>query len=210
MRRPFLRWSPILAVVMLAAVGLAANGPADRSPSEPRYTPGGKLVRPEGYRTWVFVGADIGLSYDPKVAENTVREKSRHDDSEVGNFHNIYIDRAAYDHYVATGKFPDKTVLVMEQFRARQKDPGHVVTDGDFEAERVGFEVAVKDRERPGGEQGVPWAYYIFQNDGKPDPPAPSASAQPKNQCYDCHLKHADVDNVWVQFYPTLRDLKHP
>jgi hypothetical protein len=210
MRRRFLHWSPVLAVGMLAAAGLAAGGPADRSSSCPRYTTGGQLVRPEGYRTWVFVGADVGLSYDPKVAENTGRERSRHDDSEVGNFHNIYIARAAYDHYVATGEFPDKTVLVMEQFRARQKDPGHVVTGGDFEAERVGFEVAVKDRERPGGEKGAPWAYYVFQTNGQPHPPAPAAPAQPKNQCYDCHLKHADVDNVWVQFYPTLRDLKHP
>ena len=31
-------------------------------------------------------------------------------------FHNVYIDRAAYEHYNRTGSFPDKTVLVLELF----------------------------------------------------------------------------------------------
>jgi hypothetical protein len=26
----------------------------------------------------------------------------------------------------------------------------------------------------------------------------------------DCHLEHADFDNVWVQFYPVIRDVDPP
>ena len=37
---------------------------------------------------------------------------------------------------------------------------------------------------------------------------APAAKAFPNKACYDCHLEHADDDNVWVQFYPTLRRLR--
>ena len=32
------------------------------------------------------------------------------------------------------------------------------------------------------------------------------AKARPDADCFQCHLKHASKDNVWVQFYPTLRD----
>jgi hypothetical protein len=36
---------------------------------------------------------------------------------------------------------------------------------------------------------------------------APSAKAHEDVECYDCHKAHAHPDNVWVQFYPTLRKL---
>jgi hypothetical protein len=52
-------------------------------------------------------------------------------------------------------------------------------------------------RPRPGTD----WAYYDFDK-----PTKATAAAFRDATCYDCHLKHADVDNVWVQFYPTLRD----
>jgi hypothetical protein len=37
--------------------------------------------------------------------------------------------------------------------------------------------------------------------------PQPSAPAHEDSDCYDCHKAHASKDNVWVQFYPTLRKL---
>jgi hypothetical protein len=65
----------------------------------------------------------------------------------------------------------------------------------------------VKNSARPDGSK-TPWAYYSFTNRTAPNgPPLATAKAQPDANCYDCHLKHADRDNVWVQFYPTLRDL---
>lgn len=60
-------------------------------------------------------------------------------------------------------------------------------------------EVAVKNSKRPDGAPEN-WAYYVF---GKNDR---TAIARRKQDCYDCHLKNAQTDNVWVQFYPTLRD----
>ena len=34
---------------------------------------------------------------------------------------------------------------------------------------------------------------------------AQHAKAFPDKQCYQCHLEHGSVDNVFVQFYPTLK-----
>jgi hypothetical protein len=187
----------------LVVLGALASG-ADRDQSRlPKYTTDKELVLPSGYHTWVVAGANLALKYNPDLAESTTRERSRQEASENGDFHNIYIDRAAYEHYLKTEEFPDPTVLVMEVFRAEKRDPDGILKGGQFEGKRIGLEIAVKDSKRPGG--GVPWAYYIFQ-DVKEASPKGSAPALPNDACYDCHRKHASKDNVWVQFYPMLRD----
>ncbi len=182
--------------------------PAPASQS-PRYDAQGELLLPEGYRTWVFVGADLGLDYSQRNDQSLEHPQKKDANADDGRpFHNVYIDRAAYDHYARTGEFPDKTTLVLELFESRRKEPRNIVTRGQFEGNRVALEVAVKDSSRPDGSK-TPWAYYDFT--GKPGPRGrdvrDKARAKPDSSCYDCHKKHADVDNVWVQFYPTLRDL---
>jgi hypothetical protein len=171
------------------------------APSVPQYTGDGQLKRPANYRTWVFVGANLGLGYNPSMEASTTRENDRHKATAVGNFHNIYITPAAYEQYVETGQFPDKTMLAMDVYRAGDKEPKNIVSQGHFEAEQSGFEVAVKNSQRPDGSKTV-WAYYVFPSGSS------SAPAQADSACYQCHLEHADDDNVWVQFYPILRDHK--
>jgi hypothetical protein len=182
--------------------------PAPRSTAV-RYNAKGELLRPEGYRTWIFVGADLGLDYTARNDQSLVDPRAKYENTDVSRpFHNVYIDRPAYEHYARTGKFPDKTVLVLELFESKRKEPRNIVTAGQYEGNRIAVEVAVKDTERPDGSK-TPWAYYDFT--GKPGPSGrgmlDSAKAKPDSNCYDCHKEHADVDNVWVQFYPTLREL---
>jgi len=182
------------------------SGPSTQNdPARPRYTSQGELELPSGFRSWIFVGADLSPVYKPDLPESTRRERQRHEGEPPGDFHNIYVDRESYDAYLKTREFPDPTILVMEVFRAERKDAKGILKSGQFEGQRIGLEAAVKDRNRPGG--GVPWAYYAFELDaaGKP---AKSAPAFPDQSCYACHLKHASKDNVWVQFYPALRDLE--
>lgn len=203
MRRP---WSArrlvVIALALLVVVASAAVAPGPST--RPRYTADGKLEPPEGYRTWVFVGSDLSPRYRADLDDATPRERRRHDEPRPGAFHNIYINREAYDEYARTRRFPDPTILVMEVFRAAEKDAGGVLEGGQFEAERIGLEAAVKDTKRPGG--GKDWAYYDFDLGGKTGR-AGAAAALPDDRCYTCHLHHASVDNVWVQFYPVLRDL---
>jgi Cytochrome P460 len=204
--RRFRRRFTLLATGLLVIVATAAVGPGPAT--RPRYTADGKLEAPEGYHSWVFVGADLSPQYRADLEDSTPREQKReqdrHEDQRPGAFHNIYINREAYDEYVKTRKFPDPTILVMEVFRAAEKDDKGVLARGRFEAERIGLEAAVKDTKRPGG--GKDWAYYDFDVRGKSQRVSPAA-AFPDEMCYTCHLHHASVDNVWVQFYPVLRDL---
>jgi hypothetical protein len=200
-----------MACVLVMAIGIAAGigsritgaDPPSETPARPEYNPKGELITPKGFRSWVFVGADLSPVYGADLKESTPRERARNEGKKPDTFHNIYINREAYRAFLETKTFPDPTILVMEVFQAESKDPKGILTSGEFENKRIGFEVAVKDKNRPGG--GVPWAYYAFDFDsqGKPTKPAP---AMPDAACYQCHLRHASVDNVWVQFYPGLRD----
>src|SRR5688572_18134836 len=81
--------------------GVSAVNSSEPMPG-PRYTGASLLVRPEGYREWMFVGSNLGMGYKDGQPDKDPK------------FHNIYIQREAYKRYAETGRFPDKTMLVME------------------------------------------------------------------------------------------------
>jgi hypothetical protein len=164
--------------------GSGSAAPAALNAAAPAYDATGALLRPQGYRKWIFVGASLGLSYSEGAAG-----------AGPGTFHHVYLRPESYDAFRRTGRFADKTVLVLELHEAAQKvTPSR---HGRFEGRRVALEAAVKDIARfPGG-----WAYFSF-GDGSER----TATAQPRARCFDCHRQHAKSDNVFVQFYPVLRD----
>jgi len=182
----------VLALALAAAgtVGLglirAGDDSALKTMAQPRYAEDKQLVLPEGYHTWVFVGASIGLSYS---------EQARSDGP--GRFHHVYLQPEAYAHFKRTGQFPEKTMLVMEVHQPEQKVS--INQQGYFEGDRVGLEVAIKDHNQ--FEEG--WAYFDFANGAKKQ-----SRAFPKTACFGCHQQHGADDNVFTQFYPTLRAVK--
>jgi Cytochrome P460 len=183
---------------------LAASSPpaqAQRA-DEPRYTPSGELVLPNGFETWVFVGSNLGLSYTPDAATAAGAPPPR---AARQQFHNVAINKAAYDYFLANDRFPDRTVLVMQVFEAADKETKGVLASGMFNGRRVGLEVAVKNASRPDGKT-TPWAYYNFTDPSDRAKVLASAPAFPDQACANCHQLHASIDNVWVQFYPALRD----
>src|SRR5262249_33527598 len=161
-------------------LGAAPTGPAAQFEGKDT------LLRPEGYREWVFVGSSLGLRYDEGKEEPQPLE-----------FKNVYIDPAAYRAYRETGAFPQGTVLVLETAsRADKKEPG---LRGSFQKELTGLSAAVKDNDHfPDG-----WAYFSF-SDG-PGKPKDKARPAKKAACYDCHREKGAEDNVFTQFYPVLR-----
>lgn len=186
MRRAF---GILIGLGVTAAVSMRVIGgeaPKTSSMAVPKYNDTGELIRPEGYREWVFVGSSLGLSYTEPAK-----------DEGPGLFHNVYIQPEAYREYMATGRFPEKTMLAMELFEPGTKTPPNL--GGHFEAGHAGFEVALKDHER--FKEG--WAYFNFT--GGPSGPRSSAKAFPKGLCFECHAKHAATDNVFTQFYPILK-----
>jgi hypothetical protein len=197
-------WIGLLVLSAVASTaGLTANTQPPPAPqvqsAEPQYDAKGDLKRPADFRTWVFVGANIGLQYHKDVPATTPRETDRRKDSGPGEFHNVYIRPEYYERFLKTGQFPDLTVLIMDVYEAKERDAKGIVSKGLFPGSQRRFEVAVKNSKRPDGSK-TDWAYYAFN-----PPTKETAAAFADAACYDCHRKHADADNVWVQFYPTLR-----
>jgi hypothetical protein len=152
---------------------------------KPQYASKAELKAPAGYREWYFVGSNLGISYSVNPGKENF-------------FKNIYIQRSAAETFKKTGVFPEKTMVVMEIYKpATNAAPAK---QGQFEGEYVGYEVAVKDKTAV--EEG--WAYYNFIGENGRD--RATAKANPRENCWSCHNEHGAKDNVFVQFYPRLRD----
>jgi len=153
-----------------------AGSPADLV----QYTNGDKLVRPEGYREWVFVSSGFRLSNNTSPTEGAM-------------FTNVFVDPQAYHQFLTTGSWPDKTVLVEEKRTSTNK--GSLNKAAQFQTDLVGISVQVKDVARFPDK----WAYFSFDSSAK------TAKANPKAMCWQCHHDEGAVDSTQVQFYPTLK-----
>ena len=147
----------------------------------PAYTANGDLLPVGNYREWIYLTSGIDMSYKPKPADMTM-------------FDNVFVNPAAYRSFLATGTWPDKTVLVLEVREAKSK--GSINQHGHFQGTQLmGFEVHVKDEARFPGK----WAFFDFDSPDKNGTLIPQGAP-----CYSCHAAHAAVDTTFVQFYPTL------
>jgi Cytochrome P460 len=156
---------------------------AHAAPAAPAYTANGDMLPIANYREWVYLTTGIDMSYNPKAMA-----------MDHSMFDNVFVNPEAYRSFLATGTWPDKTVLILEGRVARSR--GSINTHGQFQSEELmGFEVHVKDEARFPGK----WAFFDF------DSPTKSGTLIPeKAPCYTCHAQHAAVDTTFVQFYPTL------
>ena len=147
----------------------------------PAYAPNGDLLPVGNYREWIYLTSGEDMSYNAKPADMPM-------------FDNVFVNPEAYRSFLATGTWPDKTVLVLEIREAKSK--GSINQQGHFQGtELMGFEVHVRDEKRFPGK----WAFFDFDSPDKNGTLIPQGAP-----CYSCHAAHAAVDTTFVQFYPTL------
>jgi hypothetical protein len=147
----------------------------------PQFTTDGKLSRPEEYRRWVYVSSGYGMSYSQQP-----------DDMQM--FTNVFVTPTAYDYFVANGKWPDKTMFVLEIYGSSSH--GSINKHGSYQNQFMGLDVEVKDEARFADK----WAYFNFEGTEKTS----SATKPSKNACWQCHEQSAAVEHSFVQFYPEL------
>src|SRR5438552_16519822 len=93
-------------VLVVAAISnpalVAVSFGADPAPVSKAASFEGKdtLLRPEGYREWVFVGSSSGLRYDKEDGKPQ---------PEKLEYKNVYIDPVAYREYAKRKTFPQGT-----------------------------------------------------------------------------------------------------
>ncbi len=147
---------------------------------DPQFTSNGALVRPANYREWVWLSSGLGMSYGP-LAQAMANEQPP--------FDNVFVNPTAYRAFLRTGKWPDKTVFILEVRSSVTK--GSINRAGRFQGDLHGIEVEVKNEGH--------WTFFGFDGDTR------AAKAIPRTaSCYSCHAQNGAVDNTFVQFYPTL------
>jgi hypothetical protein len=146
-----------------------------------RYT-GQSLIRPENYREWIFLSSGLGMNYTPSASGREL-------------FTNVFVPQWSYRKFLATGKWPDKSIFVVEERQSETN--GSINKTGHFQTEFVRMGVEVKDETRFPEK----WAYFNFDADTK------TAGANPKAACWQCHEDHAAVEHTFSQFYPTLKEV---
>ena len=153
------------------------------TPEGPAYAANGDLLPLRNYREWIYLTSGIDMSYSPNAQM-----------PDHSSFDNVFVNPAAWRSFIATGTWPDKTVMILEVRGAKSK--GSINQRGHFQdAEVTGFEVHVKDEARFPGRG----AFFDF------DSPQRNGTLIPeKAPCYTCHAAHGAVDTTFVQFYPTL------
>ena len=89
----------------------------------------GNLLRPMGYREWVFVGTPL----TPNELNGGM--------APFPEFHAVYIDPGSWAHYKKAGEFREGTILVKELISVGSKQATSGV--GYFMGEYLGLEAAV-------------------------------------------------------------------
>lgn len=175
----------LFAAIAATTIGLMTDRAAESGTSSgPEYTKDNQLQLPSHYREWVFLSSGLGMFYGP--AENLSADRAQ-------MFDNVFVTPDAYRSFLQTGKWPEKTMFVLEVRRAASK--GSINNAGHYQSDVEGVEVEVKDSSRFSGNG---WAFFGFGQSSVAKMIPTTAT------CYTCHPTRGAVDNTFVQFYPTL------
>ncbi len=186
-----------LFLFIICASLWSASSQAGEAPAwGPKFNFQDELILPSNHHTWVFLGAPL----TPHALNG----------GKAGfpEYHNVYIQREAYDIYRNTGIFPEGTILLKElqlTIAGTNDDGSRVEASGRgyFPAERNGIDISVKDSKRFKETNG--WGFFNFGHHAPPY--AKSAKALPKDACAGCHIANAQ-DMVFKQFYAPILDSK--
>jgi tetratricopeptide (TPR) repeat protein len=177
------KWALVVVAVAVSTFiwkGFAA-GPAVTS-NQPRYAADKKLIRPVNYREWVYLSSGLGMNYGPSRS------------SGMQMFTNVFVTPESYREFMASGKWPDKTMFALEIYSPATH--GSINNSGHYQDTLLALEAEVKDSSTP-----EVWRYYDFGTERT------EAEALPQQACFQCHQKNAAVEFSFVQFYPQLLDV---
>lgn len=180
----------LVGVMSLLAIGSVTAELNETGPVA-EFTANGELVRPAGWREWIFVGSPL--------TPNSMNGG----EAAFPEFHSVYIDPDSWEHWKKTGTFREGTMIAKELtlVGATAATSGLGFFNGDLQ----GFEIAHKDSGRYGDDTDG-WGYYTFGHHAEPY--ADTAAAQPIVACAACHTAAAADDMVFTQYYPILRAAK--
>jgi hypothetical protein len=181
-----------LALLMLLGFFYTATYANDLIPTgKPfaQFNAQGELIRPVGYREWIFVGTPL----TPNDMNNGK--------AAFPEFHNVYIDPLSWAQWKINGQFPDGTLIIKELVSVGSKQA--TSGNGYFQGEYIGLEASLKSKKQFPDAPGN-WGFFRFTVENSPNL-RKTAVAQATNNCSSCHQASAATDQVFTQYYPVLR-----
>lgn len=170
----------IAAALLLLASRTVRHALANSTPAnQPVYLSDGNLTVPDNYREWTFLTSDFGMNYSTGTNSHPM-------------FTNVYVTPEAYQGFKSTGKWPDKSMFIVEIYSPATH--GSINKGGHYQDAFMGLDIEVKDSSRP-----QEWSYYTAGS-GKTTAGILDAG------CNTCHNRNGAVEHTFVQFYPTLLD----
>ena len=179
----------ILSIAILIVLGLVLPAQTQSKTNGPVFLSDNQLVRPANYREWIWVSSGLGMTYGPREQSSSAAEP---------RFDNVFVTPEAYRAFMKTGKWPNKTMFVLE-IRSSQSH-GSINKDGHFQGDVITIEAEVKDESR---FPETKWGFFPFRSNEQSAKPASPATTE----CQACHSRNGAVDNTFVQFYPTLLEV---
>lgn len=182
----------MLASLLSLLIALFMAGNAHAGKSFARFNSDDQLIRPTGYREWVFIGAPL----TPNELNNGK--------AAFPEFHNVYIDPVSWEHWKQTGEFREGTVIIKELVSVGSKKSSS--GNGYFMGKYIGLEAVVKDSSRfPASDNH--WGFFRFTSEDHKSL-LRASSVMKSESCAACHTSNAKQDAIFTQHYPVLGDAK--
>ena len=180
MKMSLLCLAPVLIFACLQA-SMAETGSVEVA----QFDADGKLILPESFDNWVFIGTSLGMGYS----------QAEFDPEGHNMFQVVRMEPESYRAFLETGRFVDGSQIALHFFGSQTdvsiNETGFVM--GDLHMAEIHY----KDSTRfPDG-----FNFYTF-NAGDS---AATEVALP-NECVSCHKRDGAYDGVFVQFYPPIHE----
>src|SRR5262249_8782503 len=109
--------SLIICVIALLSIRHPASASATVA-NLPVYTADGRLALPANYRDWSFLTSGFGMNYSNGTSSNPM-------------FTNVFVTPEALRGFKATGKWPDKSMFVVEIYAPASR--GSINKSGQYQ-----------------------------------------------------------------------------
>jgi hypothetical protein len=178
------------AVFFASASVLAQAPPAVNTPPDAdalkvaRLDETGKLHKPADLESWVFLGASLGMGYNPG-SFNAKRP---------GQFQVVLMEPSAYRFFAKHKRYAPGSMFLLSFYDSDQRRS--INQRGFVQADLTNYEIHLIEP-RTGDERHT---FYMFDANSTRGNPLPAG-----NGCVRCHVDHGAFDGTFAQFYPTVR-----
>lgn len=177
----------ILSGLLMLAIAAAASGQTPGGAlGVARIDQSGNLLRPADLSTWVFLGAALGMGYNPG-SFNAKRP---------GQFQVVLMEPTAYRYFTEHKRYAPGSMFLLSFYDSDQRRS--INQQGFVQADLTNFEIHLIEP-RTGGDRNTFFTFGANDTRGRALPAG--------NGCVQCHVKHGAFDGTFAQFYPTIRSL---